>query len=87
LNCQITRHRYSFSFPTTQIAFTNKYYIYLETQTQTYEKPSGWIGPSGQLKKEIELQIFAGDNHCPGNMDKISRHSGISISLGMAKKK
>jgi hypothetical protein len=40
-----------------------------------------------RIKKEIELKSFSGDIHCPGNMDKISRHSGISIPLGMAKKK
>nr|YP_010620369.1 RNA polymerase beta'' subunit [Cicca acida]WAX37345.1 RNA polymerase beta'' subunit [Cicca acida]WJJ69762.1 RNA polymerase beta'' subunit [Cicca acida] len=30
-------------------------------------------------KKKIELQIFSGDIHFPGETDKISRHSGILI--------
>ncbi|KAG6633188.1 hypothetical protein CIPAW_12G031000 [Carya illinoinensis] len=37
-------------------------------------------------KKRIELKIFSGDIHFPGNMDKISRHSGIFIPLRTAKK-
>nr|YP_010760549.1 RNA polymerase beta'' subunit [Entada phaseoloides]WEY34865.1 RNA polymerase beta'' subunit [Entada phaseoloides] len=38
-------------------------------------------------KKRIEFQIFSGDIHFPGEMDKISRHSGILIPLGTVKKK
>nr|YP_009767572.1 RNA polymerase beta'' subunit [Duparquetia orchidacea]QIS98190.1 RNA polymerase beta'' subunit [Duparquetia orchidacea] len=38
-------------------------------------------------KKKIELQIFSGDIHFPGEMDKISRHSGILIPPGTVKKK
>nr|CUR07608.1 rpoC2 [Acacia tysonii] len=38
-------------------------------------------------KKKIELKIFSGDIYFPGEMDKISRHSGILIPLGMVKKK
>ncbi|KAB1227625.1 DNA-directed RNA polymerase subunit beta'' [Morella rubra] len=37
-------------------------------------------------KKRIELKIFSGNIHFPGKMDKISRHSGIFIPLGTAKK-
>ena len=37
-------------------------------------------------KKRIELKIFSGDIYFPGKMDKISRHSGIFIPLGTAKK-
>lgn len=37
-------------------------------------------------KKRIELKIFSGDISFPGKMDKISRHSGIFIPLGTAKK-
>jgi hypothetical protein len=40
-----------------------------------------------RIKKEIELKSFSRDIHCPGNMDKISQHSGISVPLGMTKKK
>nr|YP_010511967.1 RNA polymerase beta'' subunit [Amburana cearensis]UXL83291.1 RNA polymerase beta'' subunit [Amburana cearensis] len=38
-------------------------------------------------KKRIELKIFSGDIHFPGEMDKISRHSGILIPPGTVKKK
>nr|YP_010528463.1 RNA polymerase beta'' subunit [Tylosema esculentum]UXW65277.1 RNA polymerase beta'' subunit [Tylosema esculentum] len=38
-------------------------------------------------KKKIELKIFSGDIHFPGEMDKISRHSGILIPPGTVKKK
>nr|WOC91389.1 RNA polymerase beta'' subunit [Utricularia graminifolia] len=33
-------------------------------------------------KKRIELKILAGDIHFPGEMDKISRHSGVLITPG-----
>nr|YP_010294702.1 RNA polymerase beta'' subunit [Callerya nitida var. hirsutissima]YP_010398205.1 RNA polymerase beta'' subunit [Callerya nitida]UFP05337.1 RNA polymerase beta'' subunit [Callerya dielsiana]QJQ74709.1 RNA polymerase beta'' subunit [Callerya nitida]ULQ68854.1 RNA polymerase beta'' subunit [Callerya nitida var. hirsutissima]UQK93014.1 RNA polymerase beta'' subunit [Callerya nitida] len=38
-------------------------------------------------KKKIELKIFSGDIHFPGEMDKISRHSAILIPPGTVKKK
>ncbi|KAJ7941778.1 DNA-directed RNA polymerase subunit beta'' [Quillaja saponaria] len=38
-------------------------------------------------KKRIELKIFSGDIHFPGEMDKIARHSGILIPPGTVKKK
>nr|YP_010225665.1 RNA polymerase beta'' subunit [Grevillea robusta]UDD74516.1 RNA polymerase beta'' subunit [Grevillea robusta] len=37
-------------------------------------------------KKRIELKIFSGDIHFPGETDKISRHSGILIPPGGGKK-
>nr|YP_010260740.1 RNA polymerase beta'' subunit [Corybas cheesemanii]UIX55790.1 RNA polymerase beta'' subunit [Corybas cheesemanii] len=37
-------------------------------------------------KKSMELKIFSGDIHFPGEMDRISRHSGILIPPGMKKK-
>nr|WOZ11867.1 RNA polymerase beta'' subunit [Prostanthera althoferi subsp. althoferi]WOZ11954.1 RNA polymerase beta'' subunit [Prostanthera althoferi subsp. althoferi]WOZ12302.1 RNA polymerase beta'' subunit [Prostanthera althoferi subsp. althoferi]WOZ12563.1 RNA polymerase beta'' subunit [Prostanthera althoferi subsp. althoferi]WOZ12824.1 RNA polymerase beta'' subunit [Prostanthera althoferi subsp. althoferi] len=37
-------------------------------------------------KKRIELQIFSGDIHFPGETDKISRHSGVLIPPGTGKK-
>nr|YP_010168893.1 RNA polymerase beta'' subunit [Allium nigrum]QRZ02424.1 RNA polymerase beta'' subunit [Allium nigrum] len=37
-------------------------------------------------KKSIELKIFSGDIHFPGETDKISRHSGILIPPGMKNK-
>nr|YP_010543146.1 RNA polymerase beta'' subunit [Erythranthe cardinalis]YP_010543668.1 RNA polymerase beta'' subunit [Erythranthe lewisii]UYG20873.1 RNA polymerase beta'' subunit [Erythranthe cardinalis]UYG21395.1 RNA polymerase beta'' subunit [Erythranthe lewisii] len=36
-------------------------------------------------KKRIELKIFSGDIHFPGETDKISRHSGVLIPPGTAK--
>nr|YP_010984526.1 RNA polymerase beta'' subunit [Kirengeshoma koreana]WOK78595.1 RNA polymerase beta'' subunit [Kirengeshoma koreana] len=38
-------------------------------------------------KKRIELKIFSGDIHFPGETDKISRHSGILIPPGTRKRK
>ncbi|KAI3875705.1 hypothetical protein MKW92_030927 [Papaver armeniacum] len=37
-------------------------------------------------KKRIELKIFSGDIHFPGETDKISWHSGILIPPGTGKK-
>nr|YP_011001061.1 RNA polymerase beta'' subunit [Arachis lutescens]WPN85896.1 RNA polymerase beta'' subunit [Arachis lutescens] len=37
-------------------------------------------------KKKIELQIFSGDIHFPGEMDKVYRHSGILIQPERLKK-
>lgn len=37
-------------------------------------------------KKSIELKIFSGDIHFPGETDKISKHSGILIPPGTEKK-
>nr|YP_009354195.1 RNA polymerase beta'' subunit [Rehmannia piasezkii]AQZ40739.1 RNA polymerase beta'' subunit [Rehmannia piasezkii] len=36
-------------------------------------------------KKRIELKIFSGDVHFPGETDKISRHSGVLIPPGTGK--
>nr|YP_009433411.1 RpoC2 [Bupleurum boissieuanum]ATD85288.1 RpoC2 [Bupleurum boissieuanum] len=36
-------------------------------------------------KKRIELKIFSGDIHFPGETDKISRHSGVLIPPGKGK--
>lgn len=38
-------------------------------------------------KKKIELKIFSGDIHFPGEIDKISQHSAILIPPEMVKKK
>nr|USG57600.1 RNA polymerase beta'' subunit [Primula ranunculoides] len=38
-------------------------------------------------KKRIELKIFSGDIHFPGDIDKISRHSGILIPPRIGKQK
>lgn len=39
-----------------------------------------------EKKKGIELKIFSGDIHFPGETDKISRHSGVLIPPGAGKK-
>jgi DNA-directed RNA polymerase subunit beta' len=39
-----------------------------------------------EKKKGIELKIFSGDIHFPGETDKISRHSGVLIPPGAEKK-
>nr|ANP25494.1 RNA polymerase beta II subunit [Eucommia ulmoides] len=49
-----------------------------------YKKSGRWVGPSGEKKKRMELKIFSGDIHFPGETDKISRHSGILIPPGAA---
>nr|YP_009914807.1 RNA polymerase beta'' subunit [Chuquiraga oblongifolia]QLF67517.1 RNA polymerase beta'' subunit [Chuquiraga oblongifolia] len=36
-------------------------------------------------KKRIELKIFSGDIHFPGERDKVSRHSGVLIPPGAGK--
>nr|YP_010010980.1 RNA polymerase beta'' subunit [Salvia brachyloma]QOI00875.1 RNA polymerase beta'' subunit [Salvia brachyloma] len=36
-------------------------------------------------KKRIELKIFSGDIHFPGETDKVSRHSGVLIPPGTGK--
>nr|YP_011001205.1 RNA polymerase beta'' subunit [Gamocarpha alpina]WPN86124.1 RNA polymerase beta'' subunit [Gamocarpha alpina]WVH38840.1 RNA polymerase beta'' subunit [Gamocarpha alpina] len=36
-------------------------------------------------KKRIELKIFSGDIHFPGETDKVSRHSGVLIPPGAGK--
>lgn len=38
-------------------------------------------------KKRIELKIFSGDIHFPGETDKVSRHSGVLIPSGTGKTK
>ncbi|CAI8615445.1 unnamed protein product [Vicia faba] len=40
-----------------------------------------------EKKKKIELKIFSGNIHFPGEMDKISRHSAILRPPGTVKKK
>nr|YP_009455047.1 RNA polymerase beta'' subunit [Alnus orientalis]AUG62574.1 RNA polymerase beta'' subunit [Alnus orientalis] len=55
--------------------------ITLNTRSQ-----AGGLVRVERKKKRIELKIFSGDIYFPGKMDKISRHSGIFIPLGTAKK-
>uniref|UniRef100_UPI0030029736 RNA polymerase beta'' subunit n=1 Tax=Hedyosmum orientale TaxID=226581 RepID=UPI0030029736 len=46
----------------------------------------GGLARVEKKKKRIELKIFSGDIHFPGETDKISRHSGILIPPGTGKK-
>ncbi|CAN4125421.1 unnamed protein product [Withania somnifera] len=39
-----------------------------------------------ERKKRIELKIFSGDIHFPGETDKISRHTGVLIPPGTGKR-
>nr|YP_010199990.1 RNA polymerase beta'' subunit [Casuarina cunninghamiana]UAD90161.1 RNA polymerase beta'' subunit [Casuarina cunninghamiana] len=55
--------------------------ITLNTRSQ-----AGGLVRVERKKKRIEVKIFSGDIHFPRKMGKISRHSGIFIPLGPAKK-
>nr|QXY00080.1 RNA polymerase beta'' subunit [Allium zebdanense] len=57
----------------------------LALNTNTRSRVGGLVRME-RKKKSIELKIFSGDIHFPGETDKISRHSGILIPLGMKKK-
>nr|YP_010407642.1 RNA polymerase beta'' subunit [Allium triquetrum]URF20523.1 RNA polymerase beta'' subunit [Allium triquetrum]UZP47117.1 RNA polymerase beta'' subunit [Allium triquetrum] len=57
----------------------------LALNTNTRSRVGGLVRME-RKKKSIELQIFSGDIHFPGEIDKISRHSGILIPLGIKKK-
>nr|YP_009582162.1 RNA polymerase beta subunit [Bixa orellana]QBK83697.1 RNA polymerase beta subunit [Bixa orellana] len=45
----------------------------------------GGLARVERKKKIIELKIFSGDIHFPGEIDKVSRHSGILIPPGTGK--
>nr|YP_009731567.1 RNA polymerase beta' subunit [Allium kingdonii]QHQ72407.1 RNA polymerase beta' subunit [Allium kingdonii] len=57
----------------------------LALNTNTRSRVGGLVRVE-RKKKSIELKIFSGDIHFPGETDKISRHSGILIPPGMKKK-
>nr|QUM11660.1 RNA polymerase beta'' subunit [Clivia robusta] len=57
----------------------------LALNTNTRSRVGGLVRVE-RKKKSIELKIFSGDIHFPGETDKISRHSGILIPPGMEKK-
>nr|WOK76217.1 RNA polymerase beta'' subunit [Dracaena sp. C6AG20210925]WOK76303.1 RNA polymerase beta'' subunit [Dracaena sp. CZ2NM20220705] len=57
----------------------------LALNTNTRSRVGGLIRVE-RKKKSIELKIFSGDIHFPGETDKISRHSGILIPPGTEKK-
>nr|YP_010190402.1 RNA polymerase beta' subunit [Polygonatum punctatum]YP_010446593.1 RNA polymerase beta'' subunit [Polygonatum mengtzense]QZK25374.1 RNA polymerase beta' subunit [Polygonatum punctatum]QZK25459.1 RNA polymerase beta' subunit [Polygonatum punctatum]UTM08414.1 RNA polymerase beta'' subunit [Polygonatum mengtzense] len=57
----------------------------LALNTNTRNRVGGLVRVE-KKKKSIELKIFSGDIHFPGETDKISRHSGILIPPGTEKK-
>nr|YP_010228351.1 RNA polymerase beta' subunit [Polygonatum inflatum]QZK24269.1 RNA polymerase beta' subunit [Polygonatum inflatum]QZK24439.1 RNA polymerase beta' subunit [Polygonatum inflatum]WPN85183.1 RNA polymerase beta'' subunit [Polygonatum inflatum] len=71
------------------IMVRNNSIIGIDTQlalnTNTRSRVGGLVRVE-RKKKSIELKIFSGDIHFPGETDKISRHSGILIPPGTEKK-
>nr|YP_009569505.1 RNA polymerase beta subunit [Portulaca pilosa]QBC69431.1 RNA polymerase beta subunit [Portulaca pilosa] len=62
------------------IMVRNNSIIGVDTQiTLNIKSRVGGVVRVERKKKKIELQIFSGDIHFPGETDKISRHSGILI--------
>nr|AEX94834.1 RNA polymerase beta' subunit [Ruscus aculeatus] len=57
----------------------------LALNTNTRSRVGGLVRVE-RKKKSMELKIFSGDIHFPGETDKISRHSGILIPPGTEKK-
>jgi DNA-directed RNA polymerase subunit beta' len=57
----------------------------LALNTNTRSRVGGLVRVE-RKKKSIELKIFSGDIHFPGETDKISRHSGILIPPGTENK-
>nr|YP_010010422.1 RNA polymerase beta'' subunit [Hippeastrum rutilum]QOE56767.1 RNA polymerase beta'' subunit [Hippeastrum rutilum] len=57
----------------------------LALNTNTRSRVGG-LARVERKKKSIELKIFSGDIHFPGETDKISKHSGILIPPGTEKK-
>nr|YP_010542450.1 RNA polymerase beta'' subunit [Diplacus calycinus]YP_010542798.1 RNA polymerase beta'' subunit [Diplacus puniceus]YP_010542885.1 RNA polymerase beta'' subunit [Erythranthe parviflora]UYG20177.1 RNA polymerase beta'' subunit [Diplacus calycinus]UYG20525.1 RNA polymerase beta'' subunit [Diplacus puniceus]UYG20612.1 RNA polymerase beta'' subunit [Erythranthe parviflora] len=64
----------------------NNSIIGVDTQiTLTIRSRVGGLVRVERKKKRIELKIFSGNIHFPGETDKISRHSGVLISPGTGK--
>nr|UDH55315.1 RNA polymerase beta'' subunit [Corokia buddleioides]UDH55569.1 RNA polymerase beta'' subunit [Corokia macrocarpa]UHA56688.1 RNA polymerase beta'' subunit [Corokia buddleioides]UHA56773.1 RNA polymerase beta'' subunit [Corokia cotoneaster] len=68
------------------IMVRNNSIIGVDTQItlNTRSRVSGLVRVE-RKKKRIELKIFSGDIHFPGETDKISRHSGVLIPPGTGK--
>nr|YP_010967125.1 RNA polymerase beta'' subunit [Opuntia quimilo]WNM93425.1 RNA polymerase beta'' subunit [Opuntia quimilo] len=65
------------------IMVRNNSIIGVDTQiTLNIRSRVGGVVRVERKKNKIELQIFSGDIHFPGEIDKISRHSGILIPPG-----
>nr|WRH31662.1 RNA polymerase beta'' subunit [Pereskia aculeata] len=70
------------------IMVRNNSIIGVDTQiTLNIRSRVGGVVRVERKKKKIELQIFSGDIHFPGETDKISRHSGILIPPGKTNSK
>nr|YP_004940500.1 RNA polymerase beta'' subunit [Dorcoceras hygrometricum]AEK53219.1 RNA polymerase beta'' subunit [Dorcoceras hygrometricum] len=68
------------------IMVRNNSIIRVDTQiTLNIRSRVGGLVRVEKKKKRIELKIFSGDIHFPGETDKISRHSGVLIPLGAGK--
>nr|YP_010873914.1 RNA polymerase beta'' subunit [Justicia grossa]WGV35304.1 RNA polymerase beta'' subunit [Justicia grossa] len=65
------------------IMVRNNSIIRVDTQiTLNIRSRVGGLARVERKKNRIELKIFSGDIHFPGETDKISRHSGVLIPLG-----
>nr|YP_010966947.1 RNA polymerase beta'' subunit [Opuntia pachyrrhiza]WNM93177.1 RNA polymerase beta'' subunit [Opuntia pachyrrhiza] len=70
------------------IMVRNNSIIGVDTQiTLNIRSRVGGVVRVERKKNKIELQIFSGDIHFPGEIDKISRHSGILIPPGKTNSK
>nr|YP_010989068.1 RNA polymerase beta'' subunit [Mosla scabra]WOR85801.1 RNA polymerase beta'' subunit [Mosla scabra] len=68
------------------IMVQNNSIIGVDTQiTLNIKSRVGGLVRVERKKKRIELKIFSGDIHFPGETDKISRHSGVLIPPGVGK--
>nr|YP_009364383.1 RNA polymerase beta'' subunit [Lysionotus pauciflorus]ARF05892.1 RNA polymerase beta'' subunit [Lysionotus pauciflorus] len=68
------------------IMVRNNSIIGVDTQiTLNIRSQVGGLVRVEKKKKRIELKIFSGDIHFPGETDKISRHSGVLIPPGAGK--
>uniref|UniRef100_UPI003002E417 RNA polymerase beta'' subunit n=1 Tax=Didymocarpus purpureobracteatus TaxID=411098 RepID=UPI003002E417 len=68
------------------IMVRNNSLIGVDTQiTLNIRSQVGGLVRVEKKKKRIELKIFSGDIHFPGETDKISRHSGVLIPPGTGK--
>ncbi|CAI9119108.1 RNA polymerase subunit beta' (plastid) [Oldenlandia corymbosa var. corymbosa] len=64
------------------IMVRNNSIIGVDTQiTLNIRSRGGGLVRVDRKKKRIELKIFSGDIHFPGETDKISRHSGVLIPI------
>lgn len=60
--------------------------FYLPTIIHQHTSRVGGLVRVERKNKRIELKIFSGDIHFPGETDKISGHSGVLIPSGTGKR-